>query len=375
MKILILIHSLHAGGAERVTANLANAWAERGWAMTVVTLASRDRDFYTLHPAVRRVALDLASDSGNVLKGFWANLRRLAALRRVLREERPDVVLGMIATAAVLSILASVGLSCKILACEHIHPPRLGAGTVWHWLRRRSYPYAAGVVVLTDKSREWIQTHVPGCRLTVIPNAVPFPLPISEPTLPPEQVVPGHRRIVLAVGRLTEQKGFDLLIEAFAGTAMAHADWDLVVLGEGPKRSALEGQVAALGLDHRVKLAGRAGNMADWYARADLYVMSSRFEGFPLVLAEAMAHGCPVVSFDCDTGPRDIIRDGVDGRLVRPVKNIEALAAALTQLMDDEALRKRMAEQAPEVRVRFSMARILSMWDHVFEELTNEAAR
>jgi glycosyltransferase involved in cell wall biosynthesis len=280
----------------------------------------------------------------------------------------------MMSTAAVLSILASIGLTCKILACEHIHPPRLRAGTVWHRLRRHSYPHAARVVALTEKSREWLQTHVPGCRLTVIPNAVSFPLPVSEPTLPPERVVPGHRRITLAVGRLVKQKGFDLLIEAFAGTAMVHPDWDLVILGEGPERAALDGHVAALGVGHRVKLPGRAGNMADWYRRADLYVMSSRYEGFPLVLAEAMAHGCPAISFDCDTGPGDIIRDGVDGRLVRPVEDTMALSAALRQLMDDEALRKRMAKQALEVRERFSMARILGMWDRVFMEIIGESS-
>jgi len=136
----------------------------------------------------------------------------------------------------------------------------------------------------------------------------------------------GHRRIVLAVGRFTKVKGFDLLIKAFAGIAIAYADWDLVILGEGPERSDLEAQVEALGLGHRVKLPGRAGNMPDWYARADLFVMSSHFEGFPLVLVEAMAHGCPAVSFDCDTGPRDIIRDEMDGRLVRPVSDTGAVS-------------------------------------------------
>ena len=374
MKILILIHSLRAGGAERVTANLANAWVERGWTVTVVTLSQENQDFYILHPIVRRVALDLASDSGNVFKAMWANLSRLAALRGVLRDENPDVVLGMMATTAVLTILANVGLPYKVLACEHAYPARSAAGTMWHRLRRYSYLYAARVVVLTDKSREWMQAHVSGCRLTVIPNAVPFPLPVSEPILPPERVVLGHRRIVLAVGRFTKVKGFDLLIKAFAGIAIAYADWDLVILGEGPERSDLEAQVEALGLGHRVKLPGRAGNMPDWYARADLFVMSSHFEGFPLVLVEAMAHGCPAVSFDCDTGPRDIIRDEMDGRLVRPVSDTGALPTALTQLLDDETLRKRMAEQAIKVQERFSMTRILDMWDRVFMEVISESS-
>ncbi len=370
MNILIFIYSLHSGGAERVTANLANAWAERGWVVTVVTLTSTDLDFYALHPSVRRIALDLASDSGNVFQAVWANLRRLAALRRVLREQQPDVVLGMMTTAAVLAVFANVGLSGKVVASEHIHPPQVSVGPLWDRLRRRSYPSAAWVAVLTDESRQWVQTHVPGCRIAVIPNAVPFPLPITEPVLPPERVVLGHRRIVLAVGRLAEQKGFDLLIEAFAGMAAMYADWDLVILGEGQERPDLEARVAALELEHRVKLPGRAGNVADWYRRADLYVMSSRFEGFPNTLAEAMAHGCPAVSFDCDTGPRDIIRDGVDGVLVRPVEDIGALAAALAQLMGNEDMRKRMAERAIEVRERFSMERITGMWEVLFEEIS-----
>ncbi len=375
MKILIFIYSLHSGGAERVTANLANAWAERGWVVTVVTLASAALDFYLLHPAVRRIALDLASDSGNVFQAAWANVRRLAALRRLLHAQQPDVVLGMMTTAAVLAVLANIGLSGKVVVSERIHPPRLPVGPLWDRLRRRSYPLAAQVAVLTDESRRWLQTHVPGCRVAVIPNAAPFPLPITEPVLPPEQVAPWHRRLVLAVGRLAEQKGFDLLIEAFADIAAVCADWDLVILGEGQERPDLEARVAALGLDHRVKLPGRAGNVADWYRRADLYVMSSRFEGFPNTLAEAMAHGCPAVSFDCDTGPRDIIRDGVDGLLVRPVEDVRALAAALVQLINDEAMREQMAERAIEVRERFSMARIGAMWDQVFEEVVYDAAR
>jgi glycosyltransferase involved in cell wall biosynthesis len=340
----------------------------------VVTLTSVDLDFYALHPSVRRIALGLAGDSTHILQAVWANLRRLVALRRVLREQQPDVVLGMMTTAAVLAVLANVRLSGKVVASEHIHPPRLPVGPLWDRLRRRSYPLAARVAVLTDESRQWVQTHVPGCRVVVIPNAVPFPLQITELVLLPERVVAEHRRLVLAVGRLAEQKGFDLLIEAFAGLAAVYADWDLVILGEGPKRLDLEARVAALGLSHRVKLPGRTGNLTDWYRRADLYVMSSRFEGFGLTLAEAMAYGCPAVSFDCDTGPRDIIRDGVDGLLVRPVGDVKALTAVLGQLMDDGATRRQMAERAIEVRERFSMARILAMWDQVFEEVLHDAA-
>ena len=133
-------------------------------------------------------------------------------------------------------------------------------------------------------------------------------------------------------------------------------------------------RINALGLNHRVKLPGRAGNVTDWYQQADLYVMSSLFEGFPNTLVEAMAHGCPAVSFDCDTGPRDIIRHKIDGLLV-PAIDGPALAEALNQLMSDPRLLIQYGNRAIDVRQRFSMERILGLWDCLFEEVVSESTR
>ncbi len=158
------------------------------------------------------------------------------------------------------------------------------------------------------------------------------------------------------------QKGFDLLIEAFALLAADHPDWSLLILGEGPERVALQARIEHLGVAAAVQLPGHVGNLADWYRRADLFVLSSRYEGFPNVLAEAMAHGCAAVSFDCPTGPRDIVRDEVDGLLVTPSGGPPALAGALSRLMQDESLRRRMAVNAREVADRFASDRILGLW-------------
>jgi glycosyltransferase involved in cell wall biosynthesis len=119
-------------------------------------------------------------------------------------------------------------------------------------------------------------------------------------------------------------------------------------------------------MSDRIHLPGVVGNVADWYERADLFVMSSRFEGFPMTLAEALAAGLPAVSYDCETGPRDLIEDGVTGRLVRPVEDIGELAAALSEVMTDDTERARMATRATSVRDRYSLERILGMWDDVF---------
>ncbi|HVL76504.1 MAG TPA: glycosyltransferase, partial [Noviherbaspirillum sp.] len=166
-------------------------------------------------------------------------------------------------------------------------------------------------------------------------------------------------------GRLSEEKNFDLLIDVFTRLAPRHPDWDLVILGEGPERAALEGKVGIAGLRRRVFLPGRVGNMGRWYERADLYVMTSRFEGFPNTLVEAMSYGLPAVSFDCDTGPRDIIRPGIDGLLIRP-GDLAALEAALGSLMTGTSERQAFARAALCTRERFSVERISSMWEQLF---------
>lgn len=371
MRIIILIHSLGTGGAERVTANLVNYWAEKGWQITVVTLASRDQDFYALHPAVRRVALDEAGESHSLYAAVRNNLRRVAALRQVLREVRPAAAVGMMSSAGILLVMAAMFMpSIATIVSERIYPPMLPLGPMWRKLRQWTYPLATKATMLTTEGLDWLNKEIPGARGVVMPNPIPYPLPVSEPRLMPEAVIRPVRRLLLAVGRLDEQKGFDLLLTAFSNLAPANPGWDLVILGEGPLRQALEAQAEALGLRGRAYLPGRAGNVGDWYRRADLYVMSSRFEGFPNTLGEAMAHGCAAVSFDCDTGPRDIIRHDVDGLLV-PNGDAGALVDALGRLMADDALRQRLTSRAIEVRERFSIEKIAGMW----EGLLAEAAR
>ena len=369
MKLLIFIHSLSSGGAERVTVNLANHWAGKGWDIAVVTLAPQSDDFYELHPAVKRITLGLAGDSGNLFVGFLQNLRRMLALRRVLREIQPAIAVGMTTVANVLLALAAWGLSTvRAIGSERIHPPQCPVGPLWEGLRRLSYGRLAAVTALTSESADWLNAHTGARRVPVIPNAALWPLPMQAPRITPESLCQSERLIVLAVGRASEEKQFGLLLEVFHSLANQHPNWDLVILGEGPQRPALQAQVRAAGLERRVFLPGRAGNVGEWYERADLYVMSSRFEGFPNALAEAMAHGLVAVSFDCDTGPRDIIRHEVDGLLV-PSGDVVGLTAALDRLMGDAALRKQFTERAVEVRERFSMERIAGMWEELFEEI------
>jgi glycosyltransferase involved in cell wall biosynthesis len=366
MRLLIYIHSLENGGAERVVANLANHWASLGWAVTVVTVAPQARDFYVLDAGVGRRCLDLAGQGGGLLAGFVRTARRARALRRVLREVQPAVALSAMHTANVVLALAARGLpGVRTVGSEHNFPPKAPMGVIWETLRRHAYGHLHAVVALTHECAHWLERHSRARRIPVIPNPVVWPLTQHAPHVSPATSCAPGRQILLGVGRLSDEKNFTTLIAIFARLATAHPDWDLVILGEGAQRAALAAQVQAGGLGQRVFLPGSVGNMGDWYARASLYAMSSHFEGFPNTLVEAMAYGLPAVSFDCDTGPRDIIRHGIDGVLVAP-GDVDGMASALDTLMRDGRARARFAQRAVDARERFSMEKISHMWEAIF---------
>lgn len=369
MNILLFTQSLAGGGAERTVATLANHWTERGWEVTVVTLASRAEDFYALHPVVQRIALDLAGPSGGPLAGAVHNVRRVRALRRLLEGVRPEVAVAMMSTPNVLLALAGRSVPGLVtVGSERCYPPHAPLGRAWNAARRRAYGRLDAVVALTEECRRWIESHTSARFVPVIPNAVTYPLPSIPPRIAPDAVLPTGRKVVMAVGRLDPVKNLQALLDAFAGLAPAHPDWDLVILGDGPERGALRSAVDAAGLTGRVILPGIAGNVGEWHARADLYVLTSRSEGFPNALAEALCHGVPAVSVDCDTGPRDIVRHGVDGLLVAP-DDPAALARALDRLMRNPELRRQFALKAPEARARFSIDRVAGMWEALFSRL------
>nr|WP_026606753.1 glycosyltransferase family 4 protein [Methylocapsa acidiphila] len=368
MKLLFYLESLCSGGAERVTANLANHWVQKGLKVVVVTHAPVSTDFYRLDPSIERVALDLRGEADHAVVVLWRNFRRIAALRRELSRVKPDVAVAMMSVANVLLAFASYGLPVRAIGAERVHPPLFGFEGVRRWVACRSYGRLCAVTVQTQKSADWVKAHTSARRVSVIPNAATWPLPKHEPVIDPASLIRPRRRMLLAVGRLEEQKGFDLLIPAFASLAQQHPEWDLAILGEGSQRAALGALVRFARMEDRVFLPGRVGNVADWYGRAELYAMSSRFEGFPNTLAEALASGVPAVSFDCNTGPRDLIRPDVDG-LLAPPGDTEALTAALACLMSDEAMRQRCAGRAIEARERYSMSGVAAMWENLFAEL------
>jgi glycosyltransferase involved in cell wall biosynthesis len=166
----------------------------------------------------------------------------------------------------------------------------------------------------------------------------------------------------VAAGRLTNQKGFDRLIPAFAQVAREHPDWTLRIYGSGPHRARLQRSILERGLYNNVRLMGRANNMGEEFAKASIYVMSSRFEGFPMVLLEAMSKGLAVVTFDCPRGPSDLITPGEDGLLV-PNGDIDGLAQGLLHLVEDEERRRSLGAAAVRTAGRYDAESVGRQWD------------
>ena len=372
-KILFFVPSLRGGGAERVTLNLAEDWSGQGAEVVVVTLLSAETDAFAMPAGVRRIALGVFSEKFSPFAMLRYNILPMLALRRVLRAEKPDIAIGISTICAVILALVR-GRDVIAVGAERFHPPLRVMGRFRHWLRRHCYARLDAVVALTLESADWLRRHTKARLVSVIPNSVYLPLPENEPRLLVGDVVASGRKFLLAVGRLDEQKAFDRLLDGFKQVAGRYGDWDLVILGEGELRGALEAQVASLSLAERVYLPGRAGNMGEWYSAADAFVMTSRYEGIPNALLEAMAHGCPAVSVDCDTGPRDIIHNGENGLLVTQ-NDSAALVVGLDRMLGDEVLRRHFASRAVEVLDRFAPKRIRRMWWELFDELATAGGR
>ncbi len=353
--IVMVLPSLGAGGSEGVVSFLANIWVERGWPITIVTLESQATPpYYPLDARIQLVRLNLPVGRYRPLRALWRAVQRVRRLRGEFKRQSPDLIISFLTRTNILTLLAADGLDVRVVISERNNPELQTIGRTWSWLRRVLYPRAFGLVTMTKGAMELFPQDQRSIGW-VIPNQVNLPSDLQ-----PRR----GNKIVAAVGRLVEQKGFDLLLEAFARVAPAHPDWTLVIWGEGPERGRLTAQRDALGLTDRVQLPGVTKRPGLWIETADVFVLSSRYEGWGIVLMEAMAAGLPVISFNCRFGPDEMITHEQDGLLV-PDGDVGALAAGLSRLLADEPLRRHLGATAASSALRFSSRRVMVGWDDV----------
>ena len=288
MRLLLLTSSMNAGGAERVACTLAHAWSSRGDQVTLMPTFSRGVGcFYALSPDIRLVYLaDLVSSRAQTIVNQCIRLR---ALRRFIATEHPDVIVSLLSNVNVAAVVASSGLGIPVIVCERTDPFVTPTPRLLRLACRFTYPLAAALMVQTHAvsikyaSSGWVLR-----RVRVIPNPVPVHMLDIQ-----RHASVGEMKRLLAVGRLDEGKQFGMLIKVFASLALHYTHWSLRIVGEGPLRATLQQQIVELGLERCVQLPGRTANIGEVLAESDAFVLTSKYEGFPNALLEAMAVGLP----------------------------------------------------------------------------------
>jgi glycosyltransferase involved in cell wall biosynthesis len=338
-RIAIFMPSLFGGGGQRSMVNLANGMAESGYAVDLV-LAQMEGPFLSEVRSPVRV-VDLKASRA---------LTSLPALVRYLRSEQPEAMLSVFGYVNIIASWAwrLAGVRTRLLLNEqNTVSQESGNSSKWRgrlvpWLIKRFYPWANGIVVVSHGVRDDMAqlTKIPLERITVIYNPSVVGAEVWDKAQAPLDhpwFKPGQPPVLVAVGRLQMQKDYPTLLHAFA-QVRKNRPVRLLILGEGKERPMLEELIKELGLEQDISLPGFVMNPYAYMARASLFVLSSRWEGLPTVLIEALCCGTPVVSTDCPSGPREILKDGKYGQLV-PVGDVDALARAIEAALNNKAPR------------------------------------
>ncbi len=362
MKLLFAIKSLdHArGGAEKVLANVTAMFAEREYDVQILSFDKEGgKSVYPLHKKVSRLPLSIGHPEQKTT--FIEAFKRMAALRKAVKKQKPDMVIAFMHSMFVPMAFALIGTGIPVIASEHIVPQYYQNRKFEFILLAASSFLVKGMTVLSDAVRTLYPRYIQK-RMSVIPN--PVFIGNTKGKIPPKP----EQKLLLNIGRLDPQKDQKTLIAAFARLAEDFPEWDLKIIGEGPLRPDLESQIHALSLSERISLPGTTDRIAQEYEAASLFAMPSRFESFGLVTAEAMAYNVPAVGFADCPGTNEIIQDQKNGLLVTGENRAQAFADGLSALMKDDALRHKMGTTACQSVERYSDENVFEAWVNLIKK-------
>lgn len=358
-KLLFSINSLNGGGAERVISNLANFFCVSGYEVLIVCL-NEAKPAYALETGIKVYSLiGRQRGTGLFYRLFYA-AKTFTGLLRLLRKERPACVISFMTSANLWSGLTCSLLNIPYLVSERITPDYT-VNQFNHFLRWVSAVVYGKSKAIVVPSKGMIGGFKKKSSFGGLNNFQVINNPVNQFKLRTQGRV-HERNFVLGVGRLDRQKGFDLLIPAFK--LLEREDLDLLISGEGTEREDLQDQIRSLQLEDRVKLIGHQKNLQDYYTQAELFVLSSRNEGYPNVLVEAMSLGCACVATDCEFGPADIVADGENGLLIEPY-SINALYVAMKRIIDDPALKIKLSKNARMINQTNSAENTYARWEQL----------
>lgn len=325
-KICFLIGNLNnSGGTERVTTLIANALAQKDFQVSILSLADGKQPFFELVPSIKTYSLYTKKISFK--KNFFGAVWRI---RKFVTQHQIDTLVVVDSISCIFTVPALFGLNIKHICWEHFNF-NVNLGVKYRDIGRKwAAKYCDYVVTLTKRDKELWEQGIKNIKAKIIPIANPSPFEVQEnmPSL--------DYKTILCVGRLTYQKGFDLLITAWARVAQQVPDWKIVIVGSGEDELMLKQMAKDFAVEDSIVFAGQQKNMDRFYRQASFFCMSSRFEGLPMVLLEAQSYGLPMVAFDCDTGPAEIIQDNINGKLVES-KSIDELAQAILNMSKEDS--------------------------------------
>lgn len=356
-KLMIVTHKMSGGGCERVIAQLLNCYARDGIECKLVTECGVP-SFYDLHESIEQIYLtfDKTLPASKIPKAYMK-------LRKLVKQEKPDLVLALPEKVNVWTVLFLLGIGVPVVVSERNDPNRHPESKIKRILRRLFYPFAKGFIFQTQDAADYFPKSIRK-RGVVLDN----PLDTSRI---PERFTGERRQVVVAAGRLHEQKNFDLLIRAFARFYKTHHTYSLVIYGEGPEQNALMKTASRLGIAGAVELPGQSKTLLEDIHDCAMFVLSSDYEGMPNVLIEAMACGMSCIATDCPIGGvRSLITDGEDGVLI-PVGDERALVRAMTTLADDAALADSLGQKATQIRARLDETQVAAKWRHYLETIAD----
>lgn len=348
MKIVFFIQGMKSGGAERVMSVLCNAMAEKGHEVVLGITETMDDIAYSISEKVQ--IKDITVGNGNVTK---RRINSIKNMRKLMKDEKPEVVISFITRNNICAILASSFLGIPIIISERNDPNMDPKSLLSRLARRIIYPLSKGFVFQTNYAKEYFGRKI-GKRAEVIFN------PVSDEVIEWNKDFPREKRIV-TMCRLVPQKNVSMLIEAF-GIISKDCDYNLEIYGTGELQDNLENKIKEMGLTNRVRLMGYTPKAIEIMAKSEIFVLPSDYEGMPNVLIEAMCVGCACIATDAPAyGARELIDNGENGILVK-VGDTKGLASALNKLISDDKLRHNFHEKAKDIYKHVESDKILHRW-------------
>ncbi len=358
-KIAFLLPSLEAGGAERVVATLSNSLVEH-YDITIIALYESPV-FYDIDPKINVLFCGGSYEPVFSLKhSLKTHFRLIRTVIKFLKRHKIDVVIGFMITPNIYAVIASKWVKIPCVISERVHPDYIDTSKFWFKLRKFLYPLANRLVVQTNDIAEYFSKFVNDNKIQIILN------PLSPELIQKKNHTVPKKNIVLNVGRLDYQKNQDMLINAFANTR--HEGWKLVIVGEGKEREHYNSLIDELHLNDKVQLVGNSTNIEDFYNKASVFAFTSRYEGFPNALTEAMYFGLPCISTDCPSGPSELIADSENGYLI-PIENQKLLEDRLNILMSSTELRIKIGSEAEKNTGKFKIENVAKQWQETINNL------